>query len=246
MCASRARHPFYRGVHKLHFDNNTELTLSRLRIYHCAPLIEAIDPSKSRITNASLQSTSLSRVLCTLTLNSTMRVRQSTTLLSTRANDNTRRRRQGQRYRIPRSNEFIMFKDVEVNQNSRRARAIRRDIIPQKARIVYRKFIEISTDWRIMTNFARDSAYSCIYILHKWGVNLAFFLAHEWFSIFCTILYTRRLQIVSPLIHTNVPYFIFAHSYLRLQFARNKVFGNISTKRESTTAQIIFVEINRD
>jgi len=30
-------------VHKLHFDNNAELTLSRLRIYRCAPLIEARD-----------------------------------------------------------------------------------------------------------------------------------------------------------------------------------------------------------
>lgn len=68
----RIHRPFQRRMHKLHFDNNTELTLSRLRIYHCAPLIEAIDPFESRITNASSQSMSLSRILCALTLNNTM------------------------------------------------------------------------------------------------------------------------------------------------------------------------------
>lgn len=50
-----ARGPFHPGVHKLHFDNNAELTLSLVSAFIVAlPLIEARDRSapRSRITNA--------------------------------------------------------------------------------------------------------------------------------------------------------------------------------------------------
>lgn len=166
---ARARNrPLHRGVHKLHFDNNAELTLSRLRIYHCAPLIESIDPSaESGITSASSQSMSLSRVLCTPTLNSTMLVCQPAILLSTSVNDNTwGQPRYRARRRVMHSSCSKMRKLIVVFSGVRERVQSAGLRFAERTRIVYRDFhgLEVMSQKRA-SNKTRERARA--YLPHK-------------------------------------------------------------------------------